>query len=289
MLRHLKSDLLLLSRVMAERSRELRLGQSAASLSFASLMALVPLLTVVLATITAFPIFAHLRETVQTLLYQSLLPDAFANTIFRYLNQFVAKARTLSIVGIGFLLVTATVMMLTLDRTLNLLWRVKTPRPLLHRLSVYWLALLLGPVLVGAGAALATLLAGGVSRAAVRGGMLGFEWWDLANLMLTTAAFTLCYRWIPNVHVRWKHARLGGAIGAGLSELARAVFAGYFVAVPTYQQVYGPLAAIPALLIWTYLTWWVFLAGALLTSVLPEWRRVGASISHSPETKETAS
>jgi len=270
MLRHLKSDLLLLSRVMAERSRELRLGQSAASLSFASLMALVPLLTVVLATITAFPIFAHLRETVQTLLYQSLLPDAFANTIFRYLNQFVAKARTLSIVGIGFLLVTATVMMLTLDRTLNLLWRVKTPRPLLHRLSVYWLALLLGPVLVGAGAALATLLAGG-------------------NLMLTTAAFTLCYRWIPNVHVRWKHALLGGAIGAGLSELARAVFAGYFVAVPTYQQVYGPLAAIPALLIWTYLTWWVFLAGALLTSVLPEWRRVGASISHSPETKETAS
>ena len=275
----LKSRLSILVRIMAGRTQELRLGQSAASLSFMSLLAMVPLLTVVLATLTAFPIFKKLQEAVQLVLIENLLPQGFANTIFRYLNQFVTKARTLSLVGIGALVATATVMMLTLDKTLNLIWRVKTPRPFLHRLSVYWLVLLIGPILVGAGAALAILLAGG--KRAMTDSFLGVEWWDFVNFTLTFLAFFLCYRWIPNLPVRGRDAAIGAVVGAGLSELARLMFLGYFGAVPNYQQVYGPLAAIPALLIWTYLSWWVFLAGALLAASLPEWRGASARISTS--------
>ena len=130
MSQQLKLNLAYLVRAMGSRERELRLGQSAASLSFISLLALVPLLTVVLATLTSFPIFAQIREAVQLVLLENLLPQGFANTIFRYLNQFVAKARTLSVLGVVFLMVTATVMMLTLDRTLNLIWRVEKPRPI---------------------------------------------------------------------------------------------------------------------------------------------------------------
>ena len=273
----LKSRLSILVRIMAGRTQELRLGQSAASLSFMSLLAMVPLLTVVLATLTAFPIFKKLQEAVQLVLIENLLPQGFANTIFRYLNQFVTKARTLSLVGIGALVATATVMMLTLDKTLNLIWRVKTPRPFLHRLSVYWLVLLIGPILVGAGAALAILLAGG--KRAMTDSFLGVEWWDFVNFTLTFLAFFLCYLWIPNLPVRGRDAAIGAVVGAGLSELARLMFLGYFGAVPNYQQVYGPLAAIPALLIWTYFSWWVFLAGALLAASLPEWRGASARIS----------
>ena len=273
----LKSRLSNLVRIMTGRTQELRLGQSAASLSFMSLLAMVPLLTVVLATLTAFPIFKKLQEAVQLVLIENLLPQGFANTIFRYLNQFVTKARTLSLVGIGALVATATVMMLTLDKTLNLIWRVKTPRPFLHRLSVYWLVLLIGPILVGAGAALAILLAGG--KRAMTDSFLGVEWWDFVNFTLTFLAFFLCYRWIPNLPVRGRDAAIGAVVGAGLSELARLIFLGYFGAVPNYQQVYGPLAAIPALLIWTYLSWWVFLAGALLAASLPEWRGASARTS----------
>lgn len=276
MAQRFKSDLILLGRLMAARSKELRLGQSAASLSFISILALVPLLTVVLATLASFPIFKSLQDAVQVLVIQNLLPDGFALVIFRYLNQFVSKAQALSIIGLGFLLFTATVMMLTLDRTLNLLWNVRKPRPLMHRVSVYWIALVVGPILVGAGAAIAIFLAGG--KRGMSEGWLGVQWWDLMNLSLMTLAFTLCYKWIPNVAVRWPDALFGGALGAAVSEFARTLFMGYLGAVPTYQQVYGPLAAIPALLIWTYITWWVFLVGALLTSVLPEWRRVSARI-----------
>lgn len=271
------SDFKRLASIMIARSRELRLGQSAASLSFISLLALVPLLTVILATLTSFQIFGAIREAIQLLLVQNLLPEGFAVLIFRYLNQFISKAQALSAFGLVFLLLTATAMMLTLDRTLNLLWRVEKPRPLIHRVSIYWLALLLGPILAGAGAALAIFLAGG--KRAMAAGLLGFEWWDLMNLVLTTGAFSLCYRWIPNATVAWRDALIGGVSGAVVSELARSVFVGYLGAVPTYQQVYGALAAIPALLIWAYISWWVFLLGALLTSVLPEWRSAGASIS----------
>ncbi|WVN41351.1 YihY family inner membrane protein [beta proteobacterium MWH-UniP1] len=278
----LKLNLAYFVRAMAARERELRLGQTAASLSFISLLAMVPLLTLAFATLASFPIFSKILEAVQLLVVQNLLPDGFATMIYRYINQFIAKARTLSLIGIGFLLVTATIMMLTLDRTLNLIWRVRKPRPLLHRISIYWMALILGPILVGAGASLAIVLAGG--KRGMSSGFLGVEWWDLVNLGLTVAAFALCYRWIPNVEVRWRDALMGALAGAVLSEIAREVFLGYFTAVPTYQQVYGPLAAIPALLIWTYLTWWVFLAGALLASILPSWRAVSARISVSKKT-----
>ncbi len=277
MTQHLKLNIAALVRAMAGRERELRLGQSAASLSFISLLALVPLLTVVFATLTSFPIFSKVLEAVQLLMVENLLPEGFANTIYRYLNQFVAKARTLSLVGIALLLLAATVLMLTLDRTLNLIWRVHKPRPLLHRLSVYWAALMLGPLLVGASASLAILLAGG--RRALDSGFMGIEWWDLVNLGFTVAAFSLCYRWIPNVSVRWRDALIGGLAGALISELARLLFMGYFGTLSIYRQIYGPLAAIPALLIWTYLTWWTFLAGALLASILPEWRAANARIS----------
>lgn len=278
----LKLNLAYLARAMAARERELRLGQTAASLSFVSLLAMVPLLTLAFATLASFPIFSKILEAVQLIVVQNMLPDGFANTIFRYINQFIAKARTLSLIGIGFLLITATIMMLTVDRTLNLIWRVRKPRPLLHRISIYWVALFLGPILVGAGASLAILVAGG--KRGMASGFWGVEWWDLVNLGLTIAAFATCYRWIPNVEVRWRDALIGALAGAVLSEIAREIFLGYFTSVPTYQQVYGPLAAIPALLIWTYLTWWVFLAGALLASILPSWRAVSARISSNKKT-----
>jgi membrane protein len=280
----------LLATTMMRRSQELRLGQSTASLSFISLLAMVPLLTVVFATLATFPVFTKFNEAIQLMLVQNLLPEGFALTIARYLNQFTTKAQTLSLFGIGFLVVTATMMMLTLDKTMNLIWRVKTPRPFLHRLLVYWFVLLLGPIFVGAGTALVILLAGG--KRAMMSGFFGLGWWDLVNLGLTFSAFLLCYRWVPNVTVRWRDAAMGAAAGAGLSELARGLFIGYVSAVPTYQQIYGSLAAIPAMLVWTYISWWAFLAGGLLASCLPEMGLAIACIStlahHNHDSKETA-
>jgi membrane protein len=248
------------------RADELRLGQAAASLSFSWLLAMVPLITVSLALVTSFPVFDEMRVALQKLIVQHFLPDGVGSQLSRYLEQFVRKAASLSLVGFVFLALTATVMMLTLDKTLNLIWNVSRPRAFLKRLLIYWAAIIVGPLAAGAGTAGLSWLASGHVRLFSVGGM---AWWDWMNLLLTWLTYGLCYRYLPNTTVLMRHALVGALFAAVLTESAQQLFGSLLGAMPTYRQVYGPLAAVPLLLIWTYLSWWLFLLGALLTASMP--------------------
>jgi membrane protein len=248
------------------RADELRLGQAAASLSFSWLLAMVPLITVSLALVTSFPVFDEIRISLQKLIVQHFLPDGVGGQLSRYLEQFVRKAASLSLVGFVFLALTATVMMLTLDKTLNLIWGVSRPRAFIKRLLIYWAAIIVGPLAAGAGTAGLSWLASGHVRLFSVGGM---AWWDWMNLLLTWLTYGLCYRYLPNTTVLMRHAMAGGLFAAVLTESAQQLFGSLLGASPTYRQVYGPLAAVPLLLIWTYLSWWLFLLGALLTASMP--------------------
>ncbi|NBT73665.1 MAG: YihY family inner membrane protein [Betaproteobacteria bacterium] len=248
------------------RADELRLGQAAASLSFSWLLAMVPLITVSLALVTSFPIFDEMRVALQKLIVQHFLPDGVGSQLSRYLEQFVRKAASLSLVGFVFLALTATVMMLTLDKTLNLIWQVSRPRAFLKRLLIYWAAIIVGPLAAGAGTAGLSWLASGHVRLFSVGGM---AWWDWMNLLLTWLTYGLCYRYLPNTTVLMRHAMVGALFAAVLTESAQQLFGSLLGAMPTYRQVYGPLAAVPLLLIWTYLSWWLFLLGALMTASMP--------------------
>ena len=143
---------------LGERFREDRLGLTASSLTFTTTMALVPLFTVALAVFTAFPMFGKLQQAVQAWLVQSLVPEAIARQVLGYLTQFAGKANRLGIVGLGVLFVTALALVLTIDRTLNSIWRVKQPRPLGQRVLVYWAVMTLGPLLLGASLSLSSYL-----------------------------------------------------------------------------------------------------------------------------------
>jgi membrane protein len=248
------------------RADELRLGQAAASLSFSWLLAMVPLITVSLALVTSFPIFDEIRVALQKLIVQHFLPDGVGSQLSRYLEQFIRKAASLSLVGFVFLALTATVMMLTLDKTLNLIWNVSRPRAFLKRLLIYWAAIIVGPLAAGAGTAGLSWLASGHVRLFSVGGM---AWWDWMNLLLTWLTYCLCYRYLPNTKVLMRHALVGALFAAVLTESAQQLFGSLLGALPTYRQVYGPLAAVPLLLMWTYLSWWLFLLGALMTASMP--------------------
>ena len=135
---------------LGERFREDRLGLTASSLTFTTTMALVPFFTVALAVFTAFPMFGKLQGALQAWLVQSLVPDAIARQVLGYLTQFAGKASRLGAVGLAVLVVTALALVLTIDRTLNSIWRVKRPRPLGQRVLIYWAVMTLGPLLLGA-------------------------------------------------------------------------------------------------------------------------------------------
>ena len=135
---------------LRERFREDHLGLTASSLTFTSTMALVPLVTVALAVFTAFPMFSRFQDVLQKWLMESLIPDNIARQVLGYLTQFASQSTKLGGAGVALLLVTALALIMTIDHTLNSIWRVRTPRSFGQRLLVYWAALTVGPLLLGA-------------------------------------------------------------------------------------------------------------------------------------------
>ena len=142
------------AQTLRERFREDHLGLTASSLTFTTILALVPFFTVALAVFTAFPIFGKLQDALQGWLVSSLVPDSISRQVLGYLTQFASKASSLGAAGFSILLATALALILTIDRTLNDIWRVQRLRPLGQRVLIYWAAITLGPLLMGASLAL---------------------------------------------------------------------------------------------------------------------------------------
>jgi membrane protein len=254
---------------LRERFREDRLGLTASSLTFTTTMALVPFFTLALAIFTAFPIFGKLQSALQAWLAQSLIPEAISRQVLGYLTQFAGKANRLGAFGLAALLVTALALMLTIDRTLNSIWRVRRPRPLAQRVLIYWAALTLGPLLLGASLSLTSYVVS-ASRGLVSAmpGVLQVVF-DLMEFLLLAAGLMALYRFVPNTPVRREHAWAGGLFAAFGIELARRLLAWYIGKVPAYSLVYGAFATVPILLVWIYVAWVVVLLGAVLAAYLP--------------------
>lgn len=257
------------ARTLAQRFREDRLGNTASSLTFTTLISLVPLFTVVLAVFTVFPMFGKLQLALQQWLADSLIPESIAKQVMGYLTQFAAKSSRLGLAGIVVLLVTAISLILTIDRTLNAIWRVRRPRPLAQRVLVYWGVLTLGPVLLAGSLAITSYVVS-ASRGLVGGmpGGLGVVL-DLFQFALMAAGMAALYRYVPNAEVKWNHALSGGVFVAIGLELAKRVLGWYLARVPAYSAVYGAFASVPILLLWVYVLWLIVLLGAVIAAYLP--------------------
>jgi len=255
--------------MLRERFREDRLGLTASSLTFTTTMALVPLLAVVLAVFTAFPMFAKLQDVLQKWLVQSLVPDTIARQVLGYLSQFASKANRLGVAGFAVLVVTALALILTIDRTLNSIWRVPRPRPLAQRLLIYWAAMTVGPMVLGASLSLTSYLV------SVSSGLVGTMpggvqlLLDLLEFGLLAAGMAALYYYVPNTRVKWSHAWIGGLFVSVGIELARKLLVVYLGKMPAYSMVYGAFATVPILLVWIYVAWVIVLLGAVIAAYLP--------------------
>ncbi|MCM2341823.1 YihY family inner membrane protein [Rhodoferax sp.] len=254
---------------LRERFREDRLGLTASSLTFTTTIALVPLVTVLLAVFTAFPMFAKFQGVLQQWLIQSLIPDNIARQVLGYLTQFAGKASKLGGVGFAVLLITAQALILTIDRTLNAIWRVRKPRPLGQRVLVYWAVMTLGPILLALSLSL-TSYALSASKGLV-GGLPGGVGLLLESLQFVLLALGLAalYRYVPNTRVRWAHAWVGGLFVSVGFEAAKKLLVIYLGNVPTYSVLYGAFATLPIMLIWIYVGWVIVLLGAVIAAYLP--------------------
>lgn len=246
--------------------------QVAASLTFTTLLALVPLVTIALTVVSAFPVFSDLSVQLKIFILTNLMPEFAGKIITVYMFKFSNNAAKLTAIGIAFLVITALMMMLTIDRAFNTIWRVSRPRPLMHRFIIYWATLTLGPLLIGGSLSLTSYLVGLSLGIAKQVPLLDLALLRITPMVLTTLAFALLYLTVPNRYVpRW-HALAGGLVASLGFELMKKVFALYITNFASYEMVYGAFASFPVFLLWIYLSWLVVLMGAVIAASLSYWR-----------------
>lgn len=263
-------------RTLRQRFAQDQLGLTASSLTYTTLLAIVPFFTVLLAVFTAFPSFGRLQANVQGWLVQSLIPEAISEQLMDYILQFASKASQLGAVGLGFLVVTVIQLTLTMDKTLNRIWRVQRLRPLGQRLLIYWGVLTLGPLLLGMSVATTSYVvsaSSGLVQALPQAVQWGF---NSLEFLLLAAAMAALYHFVPNTPVRWGHAWAGGVFVSLGMALSKKLLGLYLATVPTYSAIYGTFATLPILLLWVYICWVIFLLGAIIAAYWPS-LRAGAS------------
>lgn len=260
----------LVKRFLADRG-----PHSAAALTYTTLFAVVPMMTVTFAMLAAIPAFQGVGEQIQGYVFNNFIPSTGA-TIQEYLVAFTDQARQLTWFGVGFLMATALMMLLTIEKAFNVIWRVRQPRRGMSSFLLYWAILSLGPLLLGAGFAMSTYI---TSLSLISGphALIGAGTvLKVMPLVFSVAAFTLIYAAVPNTRVPLRHAAIGGLFTAVLFEAAKQAFGLYVSYFPSYQLIYGAFAAVPLFLLWVYLSWMIVLFGAELVCGLSssqQWRR----------------
>lgn len=246
--------------------------QRAASLTFTSLLALVPLFAVSFAIFEAFPAYARMKGQVQSMLFDNMIPQV-GQSIQSHLDEFTQRTGELTAIGILFLIVSAVALMLSISGAFDTVWRAQKRRNFVARLLVFWAMITLTPMLFGASLTISSYLftiarQSGVEE--VTGSLTNFG--VFLPFILQTIGFTALFVILPNHPVRKTDALAGGATAAVLFEGLKKAFALYITTFPTYQTIYGALATIPIFLLWVYVSWIIVLLAAELTAALPEWR-----------------
>jgi membrane protein len=244
------------SRLEADRCQE-----TAAWLTWVTLFALVPTLTVFYSILAMFPTFNAAGEQLLTLLFSFLVPSTGAQ-VRDYLLGFAEQARHLKLLGTVLIVVSVGWALRDIEDCFNRIWRVEQPRQNLVRFAVHAAIMLLSPLLA-AGALLTGTYLGSIELAAGQPGVAEVRSAALyfAPTLLGFAACTLLYRTVPARAVRWRHAAAGSLLVCLAFTTVKAAFT-WAVSKSNYSLVYGAFAALPLFLLWLHLMWLLLLYGA---------------------------
>ena len=252
------------------RFSEERVPQAAASMTFTTLLALVPVLTVMVAVASIFPIFDRWSDSFVSFVNQTIVPQG-ADMVFDYIDAFRDQANRLTAIGSVMLVVTSLMLIRTIDNAFNRIWRVNTQRPWMMQFLVYWALLTFGPLSLGVGI---SFMVGSVQDSVLSSGAQ--QWTDALKTAVRLAFMTVLlwglYRFVPNRFVPARQAFVGALITAFCLETARFLFTWYMGNFDGYRSIYGAFAAVPFFLLWLNLLWTLVLGGAVLTSSLSYWQ-----------------
>jgi len=238
----------------------------AAALTYTTLFAVVPLMTVAYAMFSVMPAYEGVQERIESFIFSNFVPESSA-AVKEKLLEFAQRARGLTAVGFAFLFITSFMLLVTIEQTLNAIWQVPEPRRGFQRILLYWATLSLGPPTI----VLAILISAYLASQELFAGLdvfgLGTLLLSYLPLALTWFGFTVLYYAMPNCHVRIFHAAVGGFVTMLSFELAKLIF-NYGVSKTSITSIYGTFAAVPFMLIWMYMVWVLVLCGAIVVRTM---------------------
>ncbi|MCY7296795.1 virulence factor BrkB family protein [Alteromonas sp. a30] len=241
-----------------------RIGVTAGHLAYVTLLSLVPFVMVFFAILSAFPAFSGIRGQLEAFVFSNFVPAA-SDVVQKYLTEFVGNASEMGVISILFLVAVALLLISNIDKALNHLWRTVNQRRAIFTFSIYWMVLTLGPLLVGSSLAISSYLVGLKTFADEYTPGLGSLFLNLTPFIISFFIHFVLYMVVPNKSVKASHAMVGAFCAAVLFELGKKLFALYVTGFPSYQVIYGALAAVPILLLWVYVSWNIVLFGAIVT------------------------
>ena len=255
-----------------------RMTNSAAALTYSTLLALVPLLVIAFAILSSFPAFDAVKGRMQELFFNAVVPEA-GTAVSDYLSNFTQNASNLTTVGVVALAVAALLLLSTVEDTLNQVWRVDRPRPIFVRFLIFWAILTLGPLLIGASFTLTSDLMKYATHTQLA--MLGVQaevpipgssiFSTLLRIAINIVGFTALFVLVPARRVRIRHALIGGIFAAVAFQILSWGFNTFYTSGSSYETIYGAVAAVPVFLIWIYTSWMVIILGAVFAAAFPDW------------------
>ncbi|MDY4281552.1 MAG: virulence factor BrkB family protein [[Pasteurella] mairii] len=253
------------------RFQQNKLTQAAGYLTYSTMLAIVPLIMVVFSIFSAFPVFNEVTGELKQFIFTNFAPSA-GDMVGEYIDQFVNNSKQMSAVGIVSLIIVALMLINSIDRTLNSIWRDNSSRPMIFSFAIYWLILTLGPVIIATGIGISSYVTSFALSLADSELSLpfGVQLLSFIPFLLTWFIFTVLYMVVPNKKVSIKHSAAGALIAAVFFTLGKQAFTWYITTFPSYQLIYGAMATLPIMLLWIQLSWTVVLLGAQLSAVLAE-------------------
>lgn len=254
--------------------------QNAASLTYTTLFAVVPMLTVLFSILAAIPSLKSISTDIQNFIFNNFIPDTGVK-VQSYLHEFATQASNLTIVGVFMLFVTAVMMLITIEKAFNQIWRVKQPKQSIVGFLRYWAVLSLGPFLLGAAFTISSYITSLriFADAEQLVGMV-FSGLRLLPFLFTGLAFSLLYITVPNCRVPVKAGFGAGFMAATLFEVAKNGFTFFVGNFSSYELIYGAFAAFPLFLLWVYLSWMIILLGVEVCRALAFYKDVNKESRH---------
>jgi membrane protein len=232
----------------------------ASSLSYTTILSIIPLLAVSFSIFKAFGGLDKNRDAIQSLIIQNLGQNS-GDQAMATIQKFISNAHTgtLGITGLIGLIITSMSMLNSAEKSINRIWNTPLSRPLFYRISSYWVFITLGPIAMSFALGFSTSTRLALPNIVPNG---------FTESVLALLVFFIIYKFVPNTKVHWLSALVASVVTSVAWIFAKHGYGIYVQKFVSYDKIYGSLGAIPIFILWVYILWIVVLFGAAVSAVL---------------------